>query len=518
MKSREPRWWPLIAVGILYAAGLLWAWQIWAAPSRQGQVLATMAMTFLMIVGVLLWLLLLSRLPWKTRLLGLLGIAIAGVLLSKAVEIRGVYGDLIPILAWKWSPRAHEMLDRNLPTGQGDPSAGVPVPETTILDFPQFLGPNRNATLEGISLERNWEQTPPDLVWRQPVGAGWAGFAVVGDCAITLEQRGPEEMTICYDLDTGAVRWSHSDTTQFVDVVAGEGPRSTPTIIGGRVFSQGATGMLNLLDLGTGVPVWAVDIAKDNSTGVPLYGFAASPLIHRDNVVVVAPGAPQGSLVAYDRETGEKRWNAGDDQGRYSSPTLLTLLGREQILLFNRGALRGHDPGTGEVMWEFPWPTETEVTSQPLALSENRVFLSSGYGIGSKVIELAVDTTDKWSAELVWESTSLKAKFTNVVVHEGSIYGLDDGILTAIDPQTGERHWKRGRFGHGHVLLVDKLLVVLSEKGEVVLVDPQPDEYVELGRFQAIEGKTWNPPALAGSNLLIRNATEAACYRLPLVR
>ncbi len=465
---------------------------------------------------MLLWLLLLSRLPWKTRLLALLGLAVAGLALSQAVEIRGVYGDLIPILAWKWSPRAHETLDRDLPTGQTGSSGIDSVADQPAADFPQFLGPNRNATLTGISLERDWEQNPPELVWRQPIGAGWAGFAVVGDCAITLEQRGPEEMTICYDLETGEVRWSHSDSTQFTDVMAGEGPRSTPTVVDGRVFGQGATGMLNLLDLATGVPVWSIDLTEDNATSVPIYGFAASPLIHGDRVLVVAPGAAAGSLVAYDRETGDKLWNAGDDQGRYSSPTLMTLLGQEQILLFNQGALRSHEPLTGEILWEFPWPTATETTSQPLALSENRVFLSSGYGIGAKVIDLAVDPEGKWSTELVWESTSLKAKFTNVVLHEGAIYGLDDGILVSIDPETGERHWKYGRFGHGHVLLVDDLLLVLSEKGEVVLVDPQPAEYVELGRFQAIEGKTWNTPALAGPYLLVRNATEAACYRLPM--
>jgi len=518
MKNRSPRWWPLVCVVVLYAIGLLWAWQIWDAPSRQNRVLATMAMTFLMVMGALLWLLLLSRLPWKTRLLGLLGIAVAGVALSQAVEIRGVYGDLIPIPAWKWSPRAHETLDRDLPTGQIGISAIAPSPEMATLDFPQFLGPNRNATLTGISLERDWAANPPELLWRQPVGAGWAGFAVVGNCAITIEQRGPEEMTICYDLETGAVLWSHADTAQFSDVVAGEGPRSTPTILDGRVFVQGATGMLNALDLATGQPIWSIDIAEDNTTDVPLYGFAASPLILGNKVVVVAPGAPEGSLVAYDRETGDKLWSAGDGEGRYSSPTLVTLLDQEQILLFNRGSIRGHDPTTGEIIWEYPWPTATEVTSQPLALAEDQVFQSSGYGIGSKVIELSIDGDGSWGAELVWESLSLKAKFTNVVLHEGSIYGLDDGILVSIDPQTGERHWKHGRFGHGHVLLVEDLLLILSEKGEVVLVDPQPNEYVELGRFQAISGKTWNTPALAGPYLLVRNATEAACYRLPLQR
>jgi outer membrane protein assembly factor BamB len=321
---------------------------------------------------------------------------------------------------------------------------------------------------------------------------------------------------VCYDLESGEPLWSHADRTRFESVIGGDGPRATPAIADGRVHSVGATGMLNVLDLETGSVVWSKDILTDNDAPVPEYGVAASPLVHGEMVIVVAPGATSGSLVAYDRQTGEKLWAAGDALGRHSSPTLATLAGREQILLFYDGALRGHDPSSGETLWTFAWPSETEEASQPLPIDDGRVFLSSGYGIGGKMLAISRDASGALEAELVWETTSLKAKFTNPVLHEGHIYGLDDGILVAVDPTNGSRLWKAGRYGHGHVLLAGDLLVVLSESGEVALVDPRPDAFSELARFQALEGKTWNTPALAGPYLLVRNATEATCHRLPL--
>ena len=551
-----PRLWPVWLGLVAYASTLLWVWQLWEASSRQNRVMATLLASVVLVLFGLLWLLLLSRLRFRARLLGVAGVALLGFALSQAVEIREVSGDVVPILAWKWSPKADETLSRDLPSAPDAPpatpapeaeaadvatvepaptdaagsapesgpeptAADLPAPAASVpreptADFPQFLGSGRNATVTGVALGRDWETQPPRELWRQPLGAGWAGFAIVGERAITLEQRGPEELVVCYDLETGRVLWSHSDTVRFESVIAGDGPRSTPTVVDGRVYVQGATGMLNVLDLTNGAVVWAKDILKDNGASVPEYGAAASPLVLGDHVVVVAHDAAEGSLVAYDRATGERVWNGGNDQGRYSSPALVTLAGQEQILLFYNGALRGHDPATGETLWEFAWPTATEETSQPVALPGDRVLLSSGYGVGSKLIEVARDAAGAWTATQLWESIAMKAKFTNVVFRDGHIYGLDDGILASVDAETGKRNWKRGRYGHGHLLLVDDLLVILSERGEVALVEARPDGYSELGRFQAIEGKTWNTPALAGAHLLIRNGTEAAAFRIPL--
>jgi outer membrane protein assembly factor BamB len=191
------------------------------------------------------------------------------------------------------------------------------------------------------------------------------------------------------------------------------------------------------------------------------------------------------------------------------------LAGRAQVLLFNGEALAGHDPDDGSVLWSFPWPSGSEHVSQPLVLSDNRVFLSSGFGVGGKLLEIT-EQNGRQQAGLVWESNRLKAKFTNVVYRDGYFYGLDDGIMACIDAGAGVRQWKRGRHGHGQILLVGDVVLILSEQGSVVLVSAQPDAYQELASFDVIQGKTWNHPTLAGTFLLVRNAEEAACLRLPV--
>ena len=189
------------------------------------------------------------------------------------------------------------------------------------------------------------------------------------------------------------------------------------------------------------------------------------------------------------------------------------LLGREQVVIFNGNSITGHDPGTGAVLWRQPWPREGEKVSKPVPLGDDGVLVSAGYGVGAKRFRLT-RSGDEIQSSLVWESPRLKAKFTNVVVHEGKLYGLDDGVLACVDPETGERHWRAGRYGHGQVILVGRQLLVMAEDGEVVLVDPTPEAHVERARFPVLDGKTWNPPALAGDLLLVRNDTEAAAWRL----
>jgi outer membrane protein assembly factor BamB len=195
----------------------------------------------------------------------------------------------------------------------------------------------------------------------------------------------------------------------------------------------------------------------------------------------------------------------------------VTLLGRPQVVIFNQGTIAGHDPATGRVLWEQAFPSEQPNVAQPLPLPGDRLLVSAGYGIGSKVFALASTEDGASAASLVWESPRLKSKFANLVRHEGFVYGLDDGVLTCLDPSSGERRWKGGRYGHGQILLVAGLLLVQTEEGEVVLVEATPDAHRELTRFAALDGKTWNPPVLVGSRLLVRNDREAALYELPVL-
>ena len=332
-------------------------------------------------------------------------------------------------------------------------------------------------------------------------------------------------MVVCYDLKSGQERWSHSDRDRYEAVPAGVGPRATPTIVEGRVYTLGATGILNCLDFATGERIWSEDILYDNDAELASWGMSGSPLVLDDLVVVSAGGKDGKSLVAYHKDTGERVWRGGSSPAEYSSPLITTLAGVPQILIFNYGSVAAHDPNGGELLWQHPWPSGTQCVSQPVPLPDDHLFVSSAYGIGCKLFQIAHDADNQLKATLVWETPRLKAKFTNVIYRDGYIYGLDDGVLVCLDLADGQRKWKRGRYGHGQVILVDgpdkidnqsSLLLVSAESGDVLLVEVNPNESRELSRFSALASKTWNNPALAGQYLLVRNDREAACYELPL--
>ena len=502
--SKGARWWLLIAIIAITVLGSIWIW-ISDAGQRQEKVFQVVFVAIISLFLILCWLLLFSRLKWRIRIISL-GAIIAAILLSIAFfRIRGFTGDLVPILEWRWSRTSGEstMPDHEVKSG------------LLAIDYPQFLGPNRNATLHRIKLARDWSIRPPRLVWRKPIGEGWSAFAVAVNSAITQAQQGENETVLCYELKTGELQWTHSDQARFEVSPAGIGPRATPTIAGNRVYTLGATGLLNCFDFATGKSIWSTDIIHDNKSRVADWGMSGSPLVINDTVVVSAGGTEGRSLVAYHKDNGKIMWHAGDDSSGYSSPQLRTLVGIPQILIFNYKSVAAHDPNTGGVFWRYAWPS-AESVAQPVPLPNDQLLVSSGYGIGSKLLHIQRDINGKLGANLLWESRGLKAKFTNVVYRDGHIYGLDDGILVCLDISNGKRTWKKGRYGHGQMILVDDLLLVQAESGDVVLLEANPTSHVELGRFPALVGRTWNNPTFAAPYLLVRNDREAACYELPL--
>ncbi|MBM3878664.1 MAG: hypothetical protein FJ387_02940 [Verrucomicrobia bacterium] len=518
-RTRRVRWWP--AVLVLALAGLAVAY-FRSVPeySHQQHNLHTMLVGLAAAVALLLWILLFSRLRWTVRwsiVGGALGAtAVAAVLF----EIRGVTGDLLPILRFRWQRPAP------LPAQAPPPNASSPAPLAAASlsaasgwprSFPQFLGPDRNAMLpSGPSLERDWTTHPPTRLWRQPIGAAWSAFAVADGRAVTQEQDGDAERVVCYELLTGRVLWAHSDEARYDTTLGGVGPRATPTIAGDRVVTLGATGILNCFALATGRRHWTKDIVADNEARLNEWGMAGSPLVLNE-LVMVNPGGDNGrSLVAYRLDDGGFVWGDGDGRASYSSPFATDLGGVPQVLIFNQRAILGHDPATGRVLWQHPWPSSHPHAALPLALDGDRVLLSAGYGVGSQLLQVRQENGGGFLVNLLFKTIRLKSKFNNLVTRNGFVYGLDDGILACLDAATGELMWKEGRYGHGQFLLVRDLLLITAENGEVILLDPVPIGRRELSRFAALTGKTWNPPALAGDLLLVRNDREAACYRLPL--
>jgi outer membrane protein assembly factor BamB len=348
------------------------------------------------------------------------------------------------------------------------------------------------------------------------VGAAWSAFAVEGDVVVTQEQHGEDEQVVAYDASTGRVLWRHSDRARYATVIAGVGPRATPTIHEGRVYAMGATGILNALRVQDGQRLWTRRVLEENGSSNLEWGTSASPLVDEGRVIVTPGGKDGRSLVAYSAATGEPLWAAGSDRQSYSSATIAVLAGRRQILVLNGPSVAGHDAATGALLWQKPWPAQQPNVAQPLPLPGDRVLFSAGYGVGSKLYALAASPDGSVTASLIWESPRLKAKFANAFFYDGFVYGLDDGVFTCLDPQDGQRKWRAGRYGHGQAILAGGLFLIQAEDGEVVLVEPKPEGLEELGRFTAFETKTWNPPALAGNRLYLRNDREAAAYELPV--
>ncbi|MEM9293398.1 MAG: PQQ-binding-like beta-propeller repeat protein [Acidobacteriota bacterium] len=574
---RRGRWIPgrwMLAVLLLFLG--LAAWIFFTSPFGDiGMRNVMTAMTVIATAGFyLLWLLLRSSLPLLTRVGIVGGLLLAVVAFFQLYRIDRVSGSMIPTFVARNAEAPDRALDRP-PTASGE----ADLVTTTALDYPRFLGAAGDQRVRDARLDPDWEASPPQELWRQPIGAGWAGWAVVNGYALTLEQRGDEEWVTNYDLASGEVVWSYASPGRFSNVIAGVGPRTTPTVVDGKVVTLGALGHLAVLDGRTGQEIWARQLNEES--GLPLEGDEAIYPYARSNsplVITVAPPAataarteasavessaeeasaqeastqetgeaPEASetsskpagqqlvvvplggpddaiaatLAAFDLETGDEVWRAGEDQIGCASPQLGTLAGREVILSVNTGNVTAHDPATGAELFRHPWPGAVNgdcSVSQPRPLPDDRLFLSKGYGTGAALLQIAaagerLEGTELWANQRV-----LRTKFTNVVFHQGHAYGLSEGILECVDLETGKRVWKRGRYGHGQILAADDLLLVLSEDGEVFLVRLSPDEPNQvLGSFEAVPGKTWNPLALSGSTLVVRNAEEASAWRLPLL-
>jgi outer membrane protein assembly factor BamB len=511
MKSR----WIPASILVLAGASLLWVWSIHDADDQM-KVLLTIAIAIVAGLLLLLWLVVLSGLSRRARLGTFAGAIATAGLLAAFLRIDGVSGNLVPILRWRLSPKADTTLSREA-LERPLPAEGKRAPEKVLWrEYPQFLGLDRDATVKGVHLFTNWTRTTPLQVWRAKVGAAWSAFAVAGASAFTQEQRGPLEMVTCYALRTGDLIWSHWDRTRYETVIGGTGPRATPTVDGDRVYSLGATGILNCLDRETGERRWMRDIIQENDSRVNEWGMSGSPLVHGDLIIVSAGGKAGRSLVAYNKLTGEPAWHGGTDRAGYSSPRFAVLASVPQVLILNHASVTAHDPATGRVLWEEPWPHDNPSAANVVPVAGDRVIVSSGYGVGCALFQVEPAPEGGLRSRALWRTKSLKAKFANFVEREGSIYGLDDGVLACVDLATGERRWKGGRYGHGQLILVEDLLLVSTEDGQVVLVQAAPDAHRELTRFQPLSGKSWNSPAFASPYLLVRNDEEAACYELPL--
>jgi outer membrane protein assembly factor BamB len=451
----------------------------------------------------------------RTILVALLGCALLGGACRKTANDAHYAAVESNREAQSGQPATSTAAPSPSPSASASPSPGAspaaPAPASNY--WTNFRGPKRDGKYDETTVSTHWPSTGLPVLWKQPIGVSHASFVVADGKAYTIEQRRGQEVVAAYDINTGRELWTQKWNAEFTDST-GDGPRATPTWDNGRIYALGATGELRCLDASTGSVFWGKNILSDNQAKNLPWAMAASPLIVDDKVIVLPGGTSGKSVVAYNKMTGAPVWRVLNDTQAYVSPMLVDLAGRRQVVVVSASRVVGLTPEKGELLWEYPWDTDMGINvSQPIMVDRNRFFISSGYGKGAALVEVK-GSGNSLTAATVWENKNMKNKFNSSVLYNGYIYGLDEGIMVCLDLNTGERKWKEGRFGYGQIILTNGHLIVTSDQGEVALIKATPEKYTEVARFTAVQGQTWNYPAIASGRLLVRNSNEMAAYDL----
>lgn len=415
----------------------------------------------------------------------------------------------------RWTPSTEEKFLAVKPSPSPAKVADVIELTPTKNQWTQFRGANRDGPVFGSTISTNWS-SPPAVLWKRPVGPAWSSMIIVGQRLFTQEQRGASEAVVCYDAQSGEELWSHEDPARFEESLAGVGPRATPTFHEGKLFTLGATGLLNCLDAITGKSIWQKNITEHSGARTPNWGFSSSPLVV-DGKVIVYAGLASG-LLAYTADKGEVAWSTPAGITSYSSPQINTINGVAQCLLLHDGGLTAFDITNGQKLWEtgFSFPDGPR-SNQPHQVGANTFIVGgannsmNAASISSFKIARAADT---WTVTTNWISKDMKPEFPDIVVHNNHAYGFDVALFSCINLADGKRTWKEGRYGRGQVILLadQNALLIASETGDLILLAADPTTHRELGRFKALEGKTWASPIVDADRIYHRNAQEMACF------
>lgn len=385
-------------------------------------------------------------------------------------------------------------------------------------EWPQFLGPDRNGISKETGLVSEWPQDGPKVLWRVPGGVGMSGFVVSRGHAITLVQREGKQWIVSLDTQTGQTQWQTSLAPAYKNGM-GNGPRATPAIAGDAVFAFTGEGVLAALNLADGKPIWTHDVIRDMKGAIAEYGMASSPLIVGSNVIVTA-GATGASVVAYDTKTGTVAWKSGDDAAGYSSPALLDLSGRKEIVVYTGEAAVGLVPETGKKLWRYPYETNFNCNIVTPIAFKDQVFVSSGENHGCVMLSFA-GTGDQTKVSEAWASQGnqsvLRNEWQTSILSDGYLYGFDNvgaagpvTHLTCVNAETGKRVWQKLRFGKGNLIAADGKLFISTMNGELVIVKLTSTAFEELSRSKLM-GPTRQAPALSNGKLYLRDDEEIVC-------
>lgn len=380
-------------------------------------------------------------------------------------------------------------------------------------DWPQWRGPKQDGISRETGLLAAWPEKGPAELWRVPLGNGFSAVSVVGERAFTLFGSEQGEFAAAFNVADGKPLWK----TRLGDLLKndsyGDGPRATPTVDAGRVYVLSGKGALRCLDAADGHAFWGCDLLEKFGGKPPEYGFAASPVVMGDMLVVVAGGGKGKSLAAFNKVDGTVLWTALDDRIGYSTPREVTIEGVGQIIVLTGEALVGVSPKDGKEYWRQDWQTELDANVATPIIAENRLFMSTGYSAGCALFELSAKE-GKPAVERLWANKEMKNYFSTSVLVDGYLYGFNNTKLTCLDFRTGKTKWKTGGFNRGSLIAADGKLIIYGEQGLLALAEISPSSYKELAQFKFCDERTWTVPTLSGGKLFLRNEKELTCLKV----
>ncbi len=377
-------------------------------------------------------------------------------------------------------------------------------------DWPQFRGAARDGA--AAAAIEPWPEAGPKVLWRRPLGTGFSALSVAGERFYTMFAEDEVEYAAAFETATGGEIWRTGIGESFHDEF-GNGPRSTPTVDGDTVFVLGSHGRLAALAAADGAKRWEVDLGERFGSPVPQRGFAFSPLVEGDLVLIRAGGGEGKAFAALDRASGATRWTALDGGPTMASPIVAAVGGARQYVFAGSEKVIALS-AAGEVLWTYDW--ERGTIAMPLFIPPDRVFVSASYDVGAVLLRLGAPGADddEPAVRELWRNRVMKNHFSSSVHREGHVYGFDGATLKCVSLATGEQIWAKRGFGKGSLILVGDKLVVLADQGGIALLDASPEGFVERARFQALDGKSWTAPAFADGRLYLRNQKEMVALEL----
>lgn len=369
-------------------------------------------------------------------------------------------------------------------------------------DWPHWRGPNFNGISSETGWTTKWPAEGPKQLWKASVGTGFSSMSVVGNHVYTMGNSADQDTVFCFDAASGKVVWKHSYACALDPKYYEGGPSVTPTVAGNRVFTLSRKGDVFCLDANSGKVVWNKNVAKEVGAEIPTWGLAGSPYVEKDRVYLNVGAA--GTCL--DAKTGNVIWKSGTEAAGYSTPEPATFDGKDCLIIMAKKTVVAVDKKDGHALWTYPWETQYDVNATQPIVDGNKVFISSGYGHGCALLDVKDNKPTK-----VWENKNLRNHINSSVLQEQFLYGFDGDAnhgsgFVCLAMGSGDVKWKNEQYKTGSLMVANHKLIILSDKGELIIAEVSPDGFKALAQAQVLGGRCWTQPVLANGRIYCRNA------------